>query len=169
MMHFGATENDTTPIRKEQFSFGVRRADGVETHTFTALLGKLDAGGLIAALIAVENDDGGKAATAYYRTIAKLVDNSDGIPARWEPKALRQEEGDERPQMFRVPWGRDKGQLMKLDDASSYLEGEVHSSRRRWLHLMEQDDDAIVEFEDLSKIFEWLVKQSSGNHSAVSS
>jgi hypothetical protein len=141
----------------------------VKVHEFWAVLGNLHAGGLIAALMAAERKDAGKAAEAYYRTISKMVDNNDGIPANWEPVPLPQEEGDERPEVFRIPWGADKGSLVPMVNAEAYIASEVHSSRRRWLHLMEVDDDAIVEFSDLTELFEWLIAQSSEKASAASS
>lgn len=167
---FGAKDSDVPAIlRRERFEFGVRTPDGVKVHEFWAVLGTLHAGGLIAALMAAERKDAGKAAEAYYRTIAKMIDNTDGIPANWDPVPLPQEEGDERPQVFRVPWGVDKGSLVPMENADAYVDGEVHSSRRRWLELMERDDDAIVEFSDLSELFEWLVAQSTEKASAASS
>ena len=58
---------------------------------------------------------------------------------------------------------------MPMEEAPEYLKSEVHSSRRRWLYLMEEDEDAIVDFEDLNKIFEWIIAEASGKASAVSS
>ena len=170
MMHFGAKQGDA-PLRRESFTFGVLRGDEIVTHQFTALLGKIDAGGLITALRAVEADDGAKAASAYYRTIARVIDNSDGIPYGWKPEALPKAPGviDNRPDSFRVPYGAAKGEIWAMDKAEDYLASEVHSSRRRWLHLMEDDEDAIVDFEDLNKIFEWIIKGASGKASAASS
>lgn len=167
---FGAKDGEIeNPIRREKFEFGVHTANGVVVHEFYAVLGNLHAGGLIGAMIASEKRETAKAAEAYYRTIAKMIDNTDGIPAGWEPKALPQAAGDERPPVFRVPWGADKGELVPVENADAYLESEVHSSRRRWLHLMEEDDDAVVEFKDLSEVFEWLVAQSTEKASAASS
>lgn len=167
---FGAKDGDVQgDIRREKFEFGVRTPDGIEVHEFYAVLGNLHAGGLIAALMAAERKDAGKAAEAYYRTISKMVDNSDGVPANWEPSALPQADGDERDPAFRVPWGPNKGALVPMKDADAYLDSEVHSSRRRWLHLMEVHDDAIVEFSDLTELFEWLIAQSTEKASAASS
>jgi hypothetical protein len=167
---FGVKDNEAEGLmRREKFEFGVRTPDGVKVHEFWAVLGNLHAGGLISALIAAERKDAGKAAEAYYRTISKMVDNNDGIPANWGPEPLPQEEGDERPQVVRIPWGSDKGSLVPMENAEAYIASEVHSSRRRWLHLMEVDDDAIVEFSDLSELFEWLIAQSSEKASAASS
>lgn len=167
---FGAKDNDAgAVVRREKFEFGVRTVEGVTVHEFWAVMGNLHAGGLIGALIAAQKNDAGKAAEAYYRTIAKMVDNNDGIPANWEPSALPQSDGDERGPVFRVPWGADKGALVPMENAGAYLKSEVHSSRRRWLHLMEVDDDAIVEFKDLSELFEWLIAQTAEKASAASS
>jgi hypothetical protein len=167
---FGVKDSDAnTVVRREKFEFGVRTPDGVRVEEFWAVLGNLHAGGLIGALMAAQRNDAGAAAEAYYRTIAKMVDNSDGIPANWEPKALDQDEDDERPAMFRVPWGPDKGSLIPMENAPAYLDSEVHSSRRRWLYLMEKDDDAVVEFSDLTELFEWLIAQSTGKASGASS
>lgn len=165
---FGAKHpDDQGDVRREKFEFGVRTPDGIKVHEFWAVLGNLHAGGLIAALMAAERKDAGKAAEAYYRTISKMIDNSDGIPANWEPWPLPQEDDDEREPVFRIPWGPDKGSLVPMVNADKYLDSEVHSSRRRWLHLMESDDDAIVEFSDLTELFEWLIAQSTEKASAA--
>lgn len=167
---FGAKDNQTElPPRREQFEFGVQTSSGVVVHTFWAVLGKLHAGGLIAALLAAQRQDVTAAAEAYYRTIAKMIDNNDGIPSGWEPEALSQSEGDERPASFRVPWGLHKGELLPMTEAATYLAEEAHSSRRRWFDLMEHDDEAIVEFDDLTELFEWLIAQSTEKASAASS
>lgn len=167
---FGAQDNaQDMPVRRVKFEFGVKTPNGVKPHDFWAVLGNLHAGGLIAALIAAGRNDSGAAAEAYYRTIAKMIDNNDGIPANWEPFALKQEEGDERPPSFRVPWGPNKGELLPMASAADYLGTEVHSSRRRWFYLMERDDDAVVEFEHLTALFEWLIAESTGKASAASS
>jgi hypothetical protein len=168
MKHFGAKKGDA-PLRSVPFTFGVLRGDEIDVYNFTALLGKVDAGGLITALRAAESDDGGKAASAYYRTISRVIDNRDGIPYGWKPEALEKASDDDRPDVFRVPYGPHKGELMPMEEAPEYLKSEVHSSRRRWLYLMEEDEDAIVDFEDLNKIFEWIIAEASGKASAVSS
>lgn len=170
--HFGAKAGDAPP-RKVPFTFGVLRGDEIDTHSFTALLSKIDAGGLITALQAIEQDDGPKAARAYYRTIARVIDNRDGIPAGWKPEPLQQPAGegviDNRPPSFRVPFGAQKGEIRPMSEADEYLKSEVHSSRRRWLYLMEDDDDALVDFNDLNELFEWIISEASGKASAASS
>jgi hypothetical protein len=168
MKHFGAKSGDAPP-RREPFTFGVLRGDEIETHHFIALLGKIDAGGLITALRAAEQEDGGKALSAYFRTIARVLDNRDGIPAEWAPEVRDKPEGDERPDVFRVPYGDRRGELVPVSEAPEYLKSEVHSSRRRWIHLLEKDDDAIVSLEDLTAIFEWVIAEASGKASAASS
>lgn len=168
MKHFGAKPGDQPP-RREPFSFGVLRGDEIETHHFTALLGKIDAGGLITALRAAEENDGPKAARAYYTTIARAIDNRDGIPAGWQAEPVAKAPDDNRADVFRVPFGAHKGELMPMADAEEYVKSEVHSSRRRWLHLMEVDPDAVVDFKDLNDIFEWIIQESSGKASAASS
>lgn len=168
MKHFGAKPGGAQP-RRQPFSFGVLRGDEIDTHQFVALLGKLDAGGLITALRAAEESDGAKAASAYYHTIARAIDNRDGLAYNWVPEALPQDDDDTRPPSFRVPFGEKQGQLLPMDEADEYVKSEVHSSRRRWLYLMEKDDDAIVDFDDLNEIFEWLIAEASGKASAASS
>lgn len=167
---FGAKDNETEGIaRREPFEFGVSTSSGVVVHTFMAVLGKLHAGGLIAALLAAQRQDVTAAAEAYYRTIAKMIDNNDGIPSGWEPSPLPQDPNDDRPASFRVPWGAQKGEILPMTKAAEYLDAEVHSSRRRWFDLMEHDDEAVVEFDDLTELFEWLIAQSTEKASAASS
>lgn len=171
MPNFGAKNSDDPGqgTWTEEFTFGVMRASGVELLKFNARLGKIPTGGLLSAMTAAERGDTAAAAKAYWLSIAKMIDDRDGIPARWTAVPLPRQEGDERPEVFRVPWGDNAGDLVPMDKADEYLRTMPHSSRRRWLSLLEDDEDAMVEMPHLQELFEWMVAQSTGNRSAASS
>jgi hypothetical protein len=170
-MRFGAKEHDdpTAGTWVEEFEFCVQGATGVRTLKFNARLGKIPTGGLLSAMTAAERGDAAGAAKAYQLSIAKMVDDRDGLPARWTPVPLPRQEGDDRPEVFRVPWGDAQGELRPMSESDKYLRETPHSSRRRWLSLLEDDEDAMVEFGDLQALFEWMVSTSTGNRSAASS
>lgn len=171
MQHFGAKpdQDPTEGTWTEKFNFGIATSQGTKVLEFNARLGKLPAGGLLSALLAAERGDETKAVKAYALSISKMIDDRDGLAARWQAEPLDQREGDERPPSFRVPWGEDKGKIRPMDEESEYVRSVAHSSRRRWLSMLEDDEDAMIDFGDLQGLFEWMVAQSTGNRSAASS
>lgn len=177
MKSFGR-KNNVQPVRRVPFEFYVQRGGEPERHEFQAVLA-LDAASLTHTLAeaAIESPN---VLAAYMKTVRKMIDNTDGIPAKWEPVPVRGavepvdlgggmiDETQVRPPSFRVPYGPGKGNLLPMTEASRYLKEEQHSSRRRWLDLLD-DDDVTIDFKDVSALFEYLVAEASGNRSGASS
>ncbi len=63
--------------------------------------------------------------------------------------------------VFRAPYGPEKGQLLRWHRSEEFLKFESGSSRRRWLYLIEQDDELIVDAEDVAKAFEWMIEEAA--------
>lgn len=152
MKMFGSS--DVTPVRREKFTFRYVRDDEPESQVFTALA-VTDMAALAKLFSDAENEPD-QAVVGMIRLIAKLIDNSDGVKAGWKPKVLPQDEGYDGPPMFRAPYGPRKGQPVPYDELSEFQDPAVWSSRRRWLALTD-DDDVILQEEDLSALFQWLV------------
>lgn len=97
------------------------------------------------------------------RMLTKVMDDKDGlVSSRWSPTPLPipedwdpESDGDWEP-AFRGPDGTiyalsDEPTLAKFNDPANW------TTRRRWIELMEKDDDAVVELDELMAIMEWQI------------
>jgi hypothetical protein len=82
------------PVRREQFDLNVFRADEPETHRFQ-IVAVLDAGGLSSVVVTTRRDRE-MALPATLQVIRKMLDNTDGTPAGWEPLPLTRRSVAER-------------------------------------------------------------------------
>lgn len=94
MKRFGATKRNAPPARREDFEFAVQRDGLDEVHTFTAVV-NLDFVGLVQMLWNSKNDPS-MAGQGMLVTIAKMLDNTDGTPNKWQPEVVK-------PPAFRAP------------------------------------------------------------------
>ncbi len=142
--HFGPSTAPAVPIDDVSISVGFRR-DGVEeVHEFTARpqLTYADTVGLIR-----EQRRGGAQVLPYMdRVIRRSLRDDDGTPASWTPEIA--DGGFVDPAGVRRP-------IVELDKVQA--DG---SSRRRWVHLMEDDDEVTVEFEQIMELFEYLAGEA---------
>lgn len=74
------------PALREQFDLHVHRADEPETHRFQ-IVAVLDAGGL-SSVVLTSRKDKEMALPATLQVLRKMLDNTDGTPAGWEPIVL---------------------------------------------------------------------------------
>lgn len=90
--------------------------------------------------------DGGAAAVLRFEKMIRpsLLDN-DGTPAKWTPVV---EDGE-----FEDP----SGEMRDIADLPGFLEADAGSSKRRWAHLMDDDDDLEISIEEIVKVYELLV------------
>jgi hypothetical protein len=134
---------DKAPI--VEFSVGFVR-DGVEeVHEFAARLrvSYADTVGLV-------KNQGGEGALPYLdRMIRRSLVDDDGTPAKWRPEA-----SDGK---VVAPDGTE----VDIADAQKYTAFEAGSSRRRWVQLMEHDDDVEVELEQIMQVFEYLASEAA--------
>lgn len=154
MRSFGPKGQPVKPSRTEQFEFTFLRDDHPETHEFRARA-VTDIGALAFTLGSIESHPE-RSMAGLFRMIAKMLDNTDGTPAKWRPAplpAVENEDGTTAPPKFRGP----DGALYLMDAAARFEEFDAGSSRRRWLYLLEQDDEVIVDATDLMALFEWLI------------
>lgn len=99
-----------------------------------------------------------------------LADTDAGAELRtWPPQDGDLAAGpDPDEQVFRAPYGVDKGNLVPMSRAEEFLLSEAGSSRRRWDALL-QDDDVVLEAADIMAIFEWATGVASGRPTVRSS
>lgn len=188
------------------FDFTVDRLGEMEKHRFQ-VVAALDAAGLSGVILATKRDQE-MALPAMLGIIRKMLDNTDGTPAKWEPIPLtrrsvrdrerlaavqdvqRNEDMPEWPssagtvesteaetpeqtryldeQVFRAPYGLEKGQLLPMSRVGEFLDPAAGSSRRRWDALLD-DDDVTLEASDLTGLFEWAVGVASNRPTGMSS
>lgn len=132
----------------------LRDEDRVETQTFNVLDKAMD---MNAAnrLMRRTRDSDAEAIAGLVDMISKFMDNKDGTPANWQPVELAAKKGEEPPvKRFRGPDGKPH----PWAKAEGFLATAAGSSRRRWLHLMNEDDGATVEQDTLIKLLEFLME-----------
>jgi hypothetical protein len=142
--HFGPKRN-VAQAPTVEFSIGFVR-DGVEeTHEFTARprMSYADTVGL------VKNQKGPLALPFLDRMVRRSLIDDDGTPVKWEPEPV---DGK-----ITAPDGTE----VDIADTVNYQAFEAGSSRRRWVHLMETDDDVEIELEQIMQVFEYLVSEAA--------
>lgn len=164
--------------RSESHQFAANpKADAFALATISKLAGNERTA--IDALTRVKN---------YIRT---MLDDTDGTPLEWEPvvlpNAMAVPHGDlsfwpqdvdtepvedngrmsivgglddeEEPEpQFLAP----DGTVHPMRDAAKYLDPGAASSRRRWVELMDGDNDLTVKANTIMKLWQWLVSESAG-------
>lgn len=149
-------KNKGTPAQTDEFTL-VGERDGVEEeHEFNVRL-NLQFGDL-AALVAKTEDKkkAERSLPVLVRIIRRALLNNDGTPANWEPNIV---DGH-----FTAP----NGDHCPIEDLPEFEAFEAGSSRRRWTHLMDIDEDVSFELEQITAVFEWLVERSSGDERPTS-
>lgn len=174
MKSFGPKNRAVKPAPRESFEFTMLRDGDPETHTFNAVC-QTDAAALAFMLGSVEKHPE-RSMIGLFRMIAKMLDNKDGTPAKWEPTPLPppaleipDDEGDLEPIEHETKFRGPDGALYTMDHAARFTDLDAGSSRRRWLQLMEDDDEVIVDAEDLVKLFEWLISVAARRPTVPSS
>lgn len=132
------------------------RSDGAELSTMLVLVSKGDP-----ALIG-----------SMTRMLGKQMDNRDGaVRASWKPEQLPKpvdldpdEEAEWEPS-YRGPDGviypfSDTATMAKWQDQANW------TTKRRWLHLMNDNDDAIVALDDLMEVAEYVIELATGRPTA---
>lgn len=159
MKTFGSTT--LKPVAREEFTLNYIVDEEPQAQVF-GLTPRMS-GGDIAAIAHAAKHDPESQATMLIDLIGKLVDNRDGdVKAKWEYQPIKQKAGDDRPPVFRGP----DGELYPVAESGEWLplwaDPANWTSRRRWLHLMKEDDEAIVQTDDLVGIAEWAIGLASG-------
>jgi hypothetical protein len=142
--HFGP-KRAVEPAKIVPFSVGFVR-DGVEEpHEFAARLrvSYADTVGL------VKNQDGAGALPFLDRLIRRSLVDDDGTPTKWQPEV--------NDGKVVAPDGTE----VDIADAQKYTAFEAGSSRRRWAHLMDSDEDVEVELEQIMEVFEHLTSEAA--------
>jgi hypothetical protein len=82
----------------------------------------------------------------FERMIRPALLNDDGTPAKWQPRPKGGEFED---------WN---GETRPTSELADLLEFEAGSSRRRWMALMDDDDELQVELDQITDAYEKLIE-----------
>lgn len=182
MKRFGKGARGKTAV-SDEFELVVVR-DGVdEIHTFK-VEAKVTAGELTTA-VAAQAGRTGEALSGVLRMIRRNLCNTDGVPAQWSvseipvstaPVATPAEgewpaEGGDLSEPTEPGFRGPDGQIYLMSDADAiakFTDPLAGSSRRRWNHLLDEDEDAEVQAEDLVQIAEWMIGLAANHPSAPS-
>lgn len=160
MKTFG-THKSAPPVR-EPFELQYLSEDG-EPRTFAGQVAAKSNGLQLTAIAHMIRTEDEGALDRIMTMLLKQMDDKDGlIGVKWEatplpkPVDLDEDELAEWEPSYRGPDGviypfSDKKQLSRWEDQ------ETWSTRRRWLHLMHEDDDAVIKVEDLMAVLEWAI------------
>jgi hypothetical protein len=127
--------------------------------------------------------------TLVKNTIRTMLDDSDGTPLEWSPQPLPREAhvtvnelavwpsfadeiaSDDEP-VHAIVGGLDEeneapqflapdGTVHPFTDAEKYTDFAAGSSRRRWVELMDGDNDLVVEAKTIMKLWQWLIGEAA--------
>lgn len=94
-----------------------------------------------------------KALAQIDRLIRRSLVNHDGTPERWKANIVSEDSGE--------PWFTDpNGDHTPAEMLPVYEAFEQGSSRRRWMHLMDNDDEVTVESEQILSLMKDLMEAS---------
>lgn len=141
------------PAPQHEFALIFKR-DGVrERHEFTAEP-QYDWKNLRSLMYLMESrrDEGfdPKALAQIDRLVRRALVNHDGTPERWRAKVVSPDDGE--------PWFTDpNGDHTPAEMLPLYEEFSAGSSRRRWAHLMDVDDEVTVDFKQVTDLMQDLM------------
>lgn len=130
-----------------EFTVEFDREGEPETHTFLARP-KLTYKRMTDAARGVKSK-GLAAVTLFEKLIRPALLDDDGVPAKWRPEV----DGG----TFIDP----DGETRELADLPKLLELEAGSSRRRWLYLMDDDDELEVDLQEIADAYELLIGKAT--------
>jgi hypothetical protein len=161
--HEGAktyTSLNQATVPRLPFNLEVFRNGSPEVHGFTAAP-VMDLGSVLMFMRGHEDEMG----QALLRLMLVNLVDDDGVPADWSVQMTERPKnaGADWQPKFRAPGPpAGDGRLHSMADAARYTDPNAGSSRRRWSHLMFEDDGVIVSAEVILEIMKDLMAQAAG-------
>lgn len=155
-VEFGPTE--VPDYKRIPITFRYLRDEVVETQQFNMLDKAVDVGATNRLLNRANSGGDAEAFAGMITLLAKYMDDKDGTGSRWQPVELepKKTDGPDAPKRFRGP----DGKIHAWDKADEFLKIQNGSSRRRWLHLMNEDDDTTVDLDTIQRLMEFAMEIS---------
>lgn len=144
----------------QEFELQTMLDDGsTRVHSFR-LIPIIPAGHVTAIMDALD-DEAEKTFGLIARLLTRVLDNADGVPAKWELNEFADpDEGDDGydPDDVQLYFVGPDNEPHPVDEAAKYTAFDAGSSRRRWAALMDpaNEDDA-VHIQDMVDIAKWVV------------
>jgi len=170
MKIFG-NKSTSTPPRREEFELKYINGDD-EIESFRGQLAVRSDGAELSSMLVLVSKGDPALIGSMTRMLAKQMDNRDGlVKSSWKfeqlpkPVDLEPDEEAEWEPHYRGPDGAiypvsDMTTRAKWDDQANW------TTKRRWVHLMTENDDAIVALEDLMEVAEYVIELASGRPTA---
>lgn len=157
MKRFGGREAP----KQEQFELITITPDGDQKVYTFQLTPVLPAGNVVAIMDALKNAPE-ESAGAIATLLKRVLDDRDGVPAKWSVDDLPEVPPKTKPEDV-VYTGPDGNTYTMADDAAvdKFLDPANGSSRRRWIELMDPDNEEGVQLHDLIDIAEWVMSLST--------
>jgi hypothetical protein len=171
--------NDTAP-QPIQFALVVLRDEVPETHEFTAVP-RVGAGDILRMLL-LDEDKPEAQLEGLSKTISKSISDKDGeVNSKWKPEELKRPEAAptnawesahgvvrDEPGLERSYRGPD-GQIYPFSNQAAmdrWMDKSRWTSRRRWLHILLEDQDVFVRLSTLVEISKDFIAASTGHPTA---
>ncbi|HEY2101514.1 MAG TPA: hypothetical protein VGH72_33960 [Pseudonocardia sp.] len=145
-------------IPNHPYEIVVYRGGVEEVHEFNAKP-SADLGPMIAMYR--NADDAIKMGESAIRLMLKQLDDSDGVSITWAPTIVPKPKnaGPDYEPKFRAPLApHGDGRLHPMTDQDRWLDLDKGSSRRRWQHLMIEDDGVSIDAEVLMEIMSDVIE-----------
>ena len=147
-------------IKPMPFEIEVYRNNVPEVHGFTARP-VMDFGSVLLFLKGNDSDSG----QALLRIMRVNLADDDGVSESWQPTILdRPADADATWQpKFRAPAPPvGDGRLYTMDKIGRWTDPQAGSSRRRWTHLMFEDDGVVVTIQTVFDILKDITESAAG-------
>lgn len=170
MKVFGNKSTAKEPTREP---FELKYIDGEdEVQSFTGKLAVRSDGAELTNMLVLVSKGDPALIGSMTRMLAKQMDNRDGlVKASWKLEALPKpvdldpdEEAEWEPH-YRGP----DGGIYPLSDEATLAKWQDHANwttKRRWLHLLNDNEDAIVSLDDLMEVAEYVIELATGRPTA---
>lgn len=158
MKRFGGRERP----KPEKFELETIVDGGTNVHEFQ-MIPSLQAGDMVALMDALDEEPE-KAAGLMGSILRKVMDDTDGTPAKWTPPTLASLGLPPKTDPADAVWTGPDNEPYTLADTAAidkFLDPANGSSRRRWQALMDPRNDEGIHLMDLVDIGEWVVSLST--------
>lgn len=177
MKTYGGNDTAPAPI---QFALVVLRDDVPERHEFTAVP-RVGAGDILRMLL-LDDSKPEAQLEGLANTISKSISDKDGeVNSKWKPEELKRPEAapqnpwhlehgqvTEQPELERSYRGPD-GNIYPFSDTAAmdrWMDKSRWTSRRRWLHILLEDQEVFVRLSTLVEISKDFIAASTGHPTA---
>lgn len=110
-------------------------------------------------------DDSGitaKTLAQFDRLVRRSLVNDDGTPEKWRPHVVDDGESE--------PWFTDpNGDHCPAEMLPAYVTFEAGSSRRRWMHLIDADEEVTIEATQIIRLANYLMEMAGKDRKKKSS